>query len=436
MNDDFRRQTLLSWGAMAFLASLFLPFPQGGKVLLSELFAPLMLWQCWNQRKRLGKLCLRERPCLAFAALWMLLATVDHFLRGHGSLYDLAVFAYMGLIFLFLRLTPLPSPKASFRCGAALLAILWGGWALAKALPVQGTCLEGLLYFDGHFATLEPNALVTRYQFLFPNPNLLGGAYILPVLLCLPWLRPWFAAASSGKRGACLLLGALAFLPLLATASKMSVMTMGLLTGGLAMSLPSHRRLAAALALTITLAFGTLCLTTVFFRTYPAVSQSPWVDFQHRGNYSVHQEIYGRIFLASSWREKLLGHNAAQLRQLYPGHAREDRIREILKPYGFEKETNLYATFMDPHCEYLNLLSFFGIPALLAVVAFLLRLAAQCAKNEEYAHALLIVGLLFAFFWEDVASKRFLWAALGIVAARLPHPLDSPGDGAPGHGYI
>ncbi|MGN0867300.1 MAG: hypothetical protein ACI4SG_06470 [Oligosphaeraceae bacterium] len=434
--NDTRRQTLLSWGAMAFLASLFLPFPPGGKVLLSELFAPLMLWQCWRQRKRLGELCRHEFPCLVFAALWMLLATVDHYLRGCGSLYDLAVFAYMGLIFLFLRLTPLPSPRASFRCGAVLLAILWAGWALTKILSVQGTCLEGLLYFDRHFAALEPNALVTRYQFLFPNPNLLGGAYILPVLFCLPWLSSWFAAASPGKRAACVAAGLLAFLPLLATASKMSVMTLGLLTGGLAMSLPSRRRLAASLALAVTLAFGTLCLVTVFFRTYPAIRQSPWVDFHQRGNYSVHQEIYGRIFLESSWREKLLGHDAARLRALYPRHAREDRIREILKPYGFEGETELYATFMDPHCEYLNLLSFFGIPALLAVTAYLLRLAARGARAADYSLALLALGVLFAFFWEDVASKRFLWAALGIAAARLPRPAEPPGNGVAGHGYI
>ncbi len=434
--NDTRRQTLLSWGALAFLVSLFLPFPQGGKLLLSECFVPLMLWQLWNQRKTLGTLCLREFPCLAFAALWMLLATADHFLRGCGSLYDLGVFAYMGLIFLFLRLTPLPSPQVSFCWGAALLSILWIGWACTKLLPVQGTCWEGLLYFDRHFATLDPNALVTRYQFLFSNPNLLGGAYILPVLLCLPWLCAWFAAASPGKRAVCLAVTALAFLPLLATASKMSVMTLGLLTGGLAMCLPAHRRLAAALALAATLAFGTLCLTTVFFRTYPAIPHRPWVDFQQRGNYSVHQEIYGKIFLQAPWREKLLGHDAARLRQLYPRFAQEEKIREILKPYGFEGETELYATFMDPHCEYLNLLSFFGIPALLAVMAFLVRLAARGASAAQYSLALLAVGILFAFFWEDVASKRFLWAALGIAAARLGEAGKSQGGGVAGHGYI
>jgi len=266
---------------------------------------------------------------------------------------------------------------------------------------------------------LEPNALVTRYQFLTTNPNLLGGAYVLPTLLLLPTLRDALQKRRWGIFAGVVILTLLGILPLLGTASKMSVMTFGLLAGAYAaipFLAPIRPRILATIAV---IAFGMLCLTTVLFQTYPALQEAPWVDFSKRGNYSVHQEIYAKMIRDSGISGKLFGHSPQELHECYPQYADEGHIREILEPYGFGQDAPLYCTFMDPHNEYLNTTAFFGIPALLALLAFLACLLGSASRQHDLSAALMLLGVLFCFFWEDAASKRSLWIGLGIVASRL-----------------
>ena len=415
--------SFMSWVALLYVVALVLALPLHGALRLTEILAPLMAWQCFRRRAELQSV-LRKMPLapLALAWCWMILATAVHCLQRTGGCYDLAVFGCMGLVFLFFRLTPLPSRQVCGWTAAALLGVVFAGYLLTKCISVQGTCLEGLLYCDRHFAQLDPNVLVTRYQFLFDNPNLLGGSFILPVLLALPVLEKRLSQASWKGFAIIAVLTFLGVLPLLATASKLSVMTFGLLAGTFAVSTllaPLKPRVLATIAI---VAFGTLCLTTVWFRTYPAIRQSPWVDFQHRGNYSVHQEIYGRILLDGGAGGLLFGYGAADLHRLYPEYGDREKILGILKPYGFESELECFCTFMDPHCEYLNTASFFGVPALLGILAFIFLLMRQAFQKRDLAALLFLAGVLFSCFWEDVGSKRYLWCALGIVAGRLAEP--------------
>ncbi len=413
----------MGWLALAYLVALFLAVPLHGKLLLADLAAPMMLCQLWRKREDLLDFLLAEGKWLALAFAWMTIAVASQFARGNGTLYDLAVFGYMAVIFCFFRVTPLPNQKVCRWSGLTLIGLCLLGWLATKLAP-QAPLIHQMLYTDLHFQQLEPNQLVTRYQFLFDNPNLLGSAYLLPVILLLPALQERLRAVTRWSQAialACLCL--LACLPLFATASKHLVMTFGVLAGSWTVLPLLPKRLTVPLAATAVALFGLLCLITVIFQTYPALQQAPWVDFSLRGNYSVHQEIYAKIIARNGLGGVLLGHSPAELHELYPKFADAEKIHDILEPYGFAGETQLFATFMDPHQEYLNFWAFFGAPALLALLAFLYDIARNAIRNARWETALFVLGLLLAFCWDDLGSKRWIWAALACLATRQPNEL-------------
>lgn len=417
------------WCAVALLVSFFLPVSPFGHLQLSECFVPVMAWQCWRRRRELVQVFMREALPLLLAYLWMGLAVVLHFCRGCGSVYDLAVFLYMGLIFSFFRVTRLPDHKKLAAAGLSILAVVLAGYLLAKLGILTGR----LTYVDVHFGTISTELMLyTRYQYLFTNPNLLGGAYVIPALMCLPFLKERFEKGGARALLVATPLALLLILPLLATASKMAVMTFAVLAGLWGAS-PLLARIGGRwMATALAVAFGMVCLMTVWFKTYPACQTPPWIDFAHRGNYSVHQEIYGRILLDGGMQSALFGHSPRELRVLYPRYADREKIQAILEPYGFQDELDNFCNFMDPHNEYLNTASFFGVPALLGILAFLVMLMARALHRGLLPEALFVAGLLFCFFWEDAASKRFIWAAVGMAAASVA----SCGATTTGHRHI
>ena len=409
--------SLTGWLALAYIVALFLPIPLRGQLLVADLVAPLMIWQLWHKREELLEVLLAEGKWLMLAFAWMCLAVATQFVRGTGSLYDFAVFGYMAVIYCFYRVTPLPSRKTCAVTGATLLGLCFLGWLAVKLMP-DAPFISRMLYTDAHFAQLNENKLVIRYQFLFGNPNLLGSAYILPVILLLPILEErlnkltrWWQAAVTA------LICLIACIPLFATASKHLVMTFGLLAGTWTLLPLAPRHVLRTLATAAVALFGLLCLITVLFQTYPALQDAPWVDFAKRGNYSVHQEIYAKILFREGVGGLLLGHTPAELQSLYPKYADREKIHTILKPYGFAGETEQFATFMDPHQEYLNFASFFGVPALMALLSFLLAIACKGIRTQHWNIVLFVFGVLLSFCWDDLGSKRWLWAAIGILSA-------------------
>ena len=402
--------------ALAYLAMLFLAVPLGGRFLAADLFTPMLLWQLWRKREELLEVLLKEGKWLLLGFAWMSLSLSVQFMRGSGTLYDFAVFGYMAVIYCFYRVTPLPNRRICAWTGIVLIALCLVGWLAARLMPTTPLA-QRLLYTDIHFEQLAPNQLVVRYQFLFNNPNLLGSAYIIPVILLLPPLKEQLSSLKCWWKAALLaLLCLIACLPLFATASKHIVMTFGLLAGTWTLLPLIPRRWTVPFAITAVSLFGVLCLITVLFQTYPALQQAPWVDFSKRGNYSVHQEIYAKILLHEGVGGICFGHSPAELQALYPQYADAEKIYAILAPYGFAGETDQFITFMDPHQEYLNFASFFGIPALLALVAFLLTHARQAIRIQRWETMLFVLGVLLAFCWDDLGSKRWLWAVLGILA--------------------
>lgn len=417
MNQNSQKSidSLMGCLALAYLAALFLGIPLCGKFLAADLAVPLMLWQLWRKREELLELALAEGKWLLLAFAWMALALATQFARGTGTLYDFAIFGYMATIYCFFRLTGLPPRKHCAWLGTALLALCFLGWLATKLAPNAPLVAE-MLYTDAHFSQLPSNKLVTRYQFLFDNPNLLGSAYILPGILLLPTLDERLRKVTRWRQAIGLaLLCLVACLPLFATASKHLVMTFGLLAGTWTLLPLVPRRPLRILATAAVALFGVICLVTVLFQTYPALQKAPWVNFHGRGNYSVHQEIYAKIFLREGLGGALLGHSPAELQALYPRYADAEKIHGVLEPYGFAGETEQFSTFMDPHQEYLNFASFFGAPALLALLAFLFANANHALKNDRWNAALFILGLLLACCWDDLGSKRWIWLALGLT---------------------
>jgi O-antigen ligase len=318
------------------------------------------------------------------------------------------------VVYCFYRLTPLPEGRAPFWTGFALLSVLLAGYLAARL-----GWAPRLLYVDPHMDAAQAGKLAVRYESLFSNPNYLGSAYIIPVLPVLPEftrrisrIDRWWKAALAA------LLTLIVLRPLFSTASKHMIMTMALVASAfVALPLAARWKPAALASLAIAI-FGALCLITVYFRTYPAVHQAPWVDFAHRGNYSVHQEIYAKIIWNEGPGAMLFGHSSPELHLLYPKYADAARIRAILAPYGMEDVTDIFSTFMDPHNEYLNFAAFFGVPALAFLLAFLLQNCWRASRRGDWALALWIPALLLAMCWDDLGSKRWIWAALGILAAR------------------
>ena len=408
----------MSWLALVYLVALFLAIPLRGQLLAADLVAPLMIWQLWRKREELLEVLLAEGKWLMLAFAWMCLAVATQFVRGTGSLYDFAVFGYMAVIYCFYRIAPLPSRKTCAVTGAALLGLCFLGWVAVKLVP-DAPFISRMLYTDAHFLQLSENKLVIRYQFLSGNPNLLGSAYILPVILLLPALEERLIKLTRWRQAFGLtLICLIACLPLFATASKHLVMTFGLLAGTWTLLPLAPQRAMRTLATAAVASCGLLCLITVLFQTYPALQTAPWVDFSKRGNYSVHQEIYAKILFHEGLGGLLLGHTPAELHALYPKYADKDKIRAILEPYGFGNETEQFATFMDPHQEYLNFASFFGVPALLALLAFLFAIARKGLRTQRWNIVLFVLGVLLSFCWDDLGSKRWLWAALGLLSAR------------------
>jgi hypothetical protein len=366
--------------------------------------------------------CRQVRPILAessfFLPAFLLLALTSslyHASRGSGGFYDLAVFAYMALLYLFFRL--LPSGKSLFwqGLGLSMLLVLLGTFAIgAMALLFPVLPGKGLFYFDPYSGSRGLNLLTLRYQFLFNNPNLLGSFYILPLALAQPWLLQKMRNCRSPRQ--VLLLFAsigLCLLPLISTASKHALMSLAILGGTMLEAWPNKgKRLQIPVVCAIIL-FAAVCLLTVLWPIFPISGKFPYLNFQHQGNYTIHQEIYLKM-LSSDKCGWLAGLGSKSIRQCYPQFADREKIASIMERYHSPHWVEPFCTYMDPHQEYLNLASLFGIPAMLCCFAFWL----WHLQGKRPAMLLFIPAVLICCLWDDLLSKRWLWITLAIMGTR------------------
>ena len=339
-------------------------------------------------------------PLLLLAAI-----TANHFLQGGENAYNLAVLIYLAGLYLFARQS-IPSNKAMLICGGALLSLFILGWigdAVAFFLfHIRDT---GLVFLGDDVAQTENlSFLARRYAFLFGNPNILGSFYVLPMLLFLRGLEekmPHF-----GKKQWLLTLAfiGVSLIPLVSTFSKHAIMTGAVILAFLANAAANRfPHLVRAVWLPILLV-GVVCETTVLFVTFPVKSTPPFINTT-TGMYAIHQTIYARMPFTSpsAW---LIGSSPAQIRQLYPKLADVRSIHRTLLQYNALNNLEMFSTFMDPHNEYLNLATFYGVPALAVIVAFFILFALRNG-NSRYVTCFLL-AFAFACLWDDLLSKRWI----------------------------
>jgi len=410
-------------GGLALLGAILLFFgvPLRHPLMLFDLAAPLMAWQLWRRRGALmTRLASWRSPLLwvLLAAAWALLAAIIQLIRGAAPFYDTAIALYMLLACAFYAVTPLPPPRLCLAVAAGMLGCCLVVFLLGGHCSETAAAASRLFYTEQNLLGAAGSVLARRFQFFFANPNLLGSAYVLPYLLALPWLKERLESGGGCRwrtwtlLAAAMLLGAL---PLLHSVSKHLLLTFGLCCGLLA-SLPQMRRIGSRLlAPLLTALLGLLLALTVWFRTYPAVRRCPWVDFGARSNYSTHQEVYLDIIRGSGPAGALFGHGVDELHLLYPQFADGEKIASILEAYYGHKLDGTFTDFMDPHNEYLNTASHFGIPAilLLAVAAWMLFRASW--RLHFIPGCCAVVALAFACLWDDLSSKRWIWLYAGLL---------------------
>jgi hypothetical protein len=159
--------------------------------------------------------------------------------------------------------------------------------------------------------------------------------------------------------------------------------------------------------------------------------------------YLIHQDAYLRLTTADL-TNLLFGPGRSGVRAAYPNAVDPDLARRVLSEYRLDHLVESFLIYMDAHNEYLNLATAFGLPAVALLAAFMACLARRGAADECPPIAVrllpfLVVGIAGACLWDDLLSKRWIWATLGLLAAQLPaappaiqtHPGDAPTNPVP-----
>lgn len=191
-------------------------------------------------------------------------------------------------------------------------------------------------------------------------------------------------------------------------------MTLAILAGTVLDAWPEKQNLLQPALVTALLLFAILCLLTVLWPVFPISEKSPYLNFRHQGNYTIHQEIYLKMLLTDK-ANLLTGLGSNGIRQQYPLHADREKITAIMEQYRSPHWVEPFCTYMDPHNEYLNLAALFGVPAMLCCFAFWLA----HLKSKQRIIMLFIPAVLFCCLWDDLFSKRWLWMTLAILLMNI-----------------
>ena len=347
--------------------------------------------------------------------------TVSH-LRGAKDLYELCIFLYMGVLYLFFAQVRL-CRRALFVFGLATLVVFCLYAAGEALLGVRATYQ---IYED---ATL--GFMAKRFFFTFVHPNLAGSFYVLPVSCVLLF---WSDRASGwSAKGWVLHAAVLALLcvPLALTVSRHMLLTVALVLGFLCTQIAgdsARRRLRVLCVCVLLGVFGVFYLT-ILFPFFPLSATFPFLNHETLGMYTIHQEIYLKM-LARSPGAFWFGLGKTGVVETYPQFVDLESTRAILAQYRNEFLTGTFTTYMDAHSEYLNLATAFGVVATACCFAFWGTTVGMLRRQGRQWDMLVfyVLGVLLACMWDDLLSKRWVWVTLGL----LVNPLDRAMASAPG----
>lgn len=406
-----RRAFFLAYLWIQFLG-ITLPW---ARMRLEDLLLPILACMTWKEIRKDG---LHESaPLLAFLG-YALLATLLHILQAgapRSAAFEWSVFAYCGILYLAFRHGDL-SDTTLWRTGALMIACIFVAWlvyVLSGILMPERAPLFGMV--SGKMGETAMPFLSRRFTFLHGNPNMLGNMMALPLLmLVLPFLR---GKTPPGKIRLpfTVVLMAAALIPLAFTLSKHLILSLAIVCALLASIIgrrvesPRLQRAVIPCGMALILATGLALETTVLFTTFPVKGHYPFINTVP-GMYTIHQMAYWRI---NTSRLNLFGFPPSEARTLYAKYVNRESARTTLRHYNSEHELDTFCTFMDPHCEYLNLPFLFGFPALVLAIAFLLHVRQR--SNAPVLALYFVTALLFSMMWDDILSKRAIWISLALL---------------------
>ncbi|MBR6373409.1 MAG: hypothetical protein IKS20_09530 [Victivallales bacterium] len=419
---------LLLWGQVlgciyVLLLGIGIALPL--RLTACDLLFPLMMCLAClkvylNRNEGKWKWRFEDRFLLIFLG-WGLFSTVLHIVSGgafFANMYEWCVFLYCALLLFFYRAFPL-SKAQMLRLGTVILSAFLLCWLFDIVVSVFNK--EASPLFWEVYGKMEESSmpfLARRYTFTFGNPNLAAPYCALGALLVAASID------SASKKLPYYLLLVANLLPIACTMSKHGILYLGVLLflfarlAGKAIGEKWAKCLAlAALALVI-------CVfeTTVLFVTFPLKGEYPFINTQP-GMYNIHQSAYFRMLNGDDWEItegifkgwhhntiRPLGRSVEMLHELYPQYVNVQSAAETLKYYNSEKDLGGFCTYMDPHCEYLNLATLFGVPAMLLVLFYLVYV-----PRRNLLGMLWIGGIMGSMLWDDVLSKRWIWIGIAII---------------------
>ena len=342
-----------------------------------------------------------------FLALAFVVSVVHICMDGWGNGYNFCVLLYLAGLFSFFR-------RITLSCR---LRLALGGGFLAMTTVARWFSTRTRITF---FWLLTENAsgsamsfLTRRFQFTFDNPNSLGSFYVLPMALVATALLQCLSAKNDvkpTKTALLIALPAVAFLPLCHTFSKHAILTGAVFLALVCGVVPVAWRARLRHVWLVVVVIGLICEVTVLWSTFPLSSKPPFINTVP-GGYTIHQKAYWRMAVESPVTF-LFGRTMAAIRDAYSACAERERAREILRQYNAEHLLDGFCRFMDPHNEYLNLLSFYGVGAVVLATMFF-----WCYARELHCPLAVFVLLALAFccLWDDLLSKRWIWLTLACI---------------------
>lgn len=332
--------------------------------------------------------------------------TLLHIVGGgafFANMYEWCVFLYCALLLFFYRAFPLT--KRQMLClGAVILAAFLLCWLFDIVVYVFNK--EASPLFWEVYGKMEESSmpfLARRYSFTFGNPNLAAPYCALGALLVVAGLDE-----ARRKLPYFLLLGA-NLLPIASTMSKHGVLYLGVLLFLFASQISRliGEKWAKSLALTALVLVICVFEITVLFVTFPLKGEFPFINTQP-GMYNIHQSAYFRMLPGRG----IIGASVEKLHELYPKYVNVQSAAETLKFYNSEKDLGSFCAYMDPHCEYLNLATLFGVPAMLLMLFYLVYV-----PRRNLLALFWIGAVMGCMLWDDVLSKRWIWIGIAIVVA-------------------
>ncbi|MCK5802166.1 MAG: O-antigen ligase family protein [Lentisphaeria bacterium] len=397
-----------SWLAWIYLILLPMNIVLRGPLFAHDVLAPLLALVVLlrgNIRRWFRMPDILLPAFLAFAAL----STLTHF-GGMKDIYELAIFAYMALLYAFFSETKLGSRDLQWY-GFGLLATMWlfaAGQAVAGAQQTYGVYEDSTLGF-----------IAKRFFFTFEHPNLLGSFYALPVLCVLLSQRGRFRVTSLPRWVLWAVAASIALIPLGLTVSRHMLLSAALLAaffvGEQAKRMRTWRGIALGAVALLFLPFYLMILYPFF----PLQNQPPFFNHATFGMYTVHQVIYLKMILRSIF-SAVFGVGRSTVFTLYPTFADWDTTHAILSQYKQEFLAKSFTTYMDAHNEYLNIGASFGLPAVALAYGFWVATARDLFRRGCELALFLVVGLLLVSLWDDILSKRWIWICLALLHARTP----------------